>query len=595
MAVIEWKQVKPDFSSSNNSMQNAMSGLSNAGTVFDKLRQSILDEEQRALDNAYKQQTFDENVRQFELQQALNREKFDEETRQFNVEQQWKKDNAEAERKFKAEESLKDHQRAMSRIKLEHKLDEEADALETAGYNTLNAYFLKDYETHGDLQKADKNTRAFAATVFPKLRFDEKQIYGNYADPITNSYLPDERMVRIWNTVKQGRVGGSEKVSADQQLRDNHGHMAVINGKVLQEVNGTVYPVPESEAQAYLQLRDDRERFAKLEQEGLDTLVDLGMNPLQANNVLNYIGSQSILDQEKAVLEIASSLGVTDPSKIPLFKAIIEGASNARKVIAAKAEAEEERKKTFTEAAYSRAYNKVFTKALEDGDSIFDAKANPQLAASIEIVANAMRGKEVSSDGYERFLVRLRKAEHTDGLWTNNDITSEKLDNPILKEYREEYLPELIKPKTEEKPKSKTPATATSGSTKSNPDSVKPPLTGKLENIDSKAAGVAKKALEGQRQLLENAQESSVGSGLDADLIEHNMALLNAAIKNLNSNTPIVVSNVKDYEYLRKMINTAVLQEVSADKQGKPVFTQVPDLDARLLRLDEEVAKQVNK
>lgn len=70
MAVIEWKQVKPDFSNSSNSMQNAMSGLSNAGTVFEKMREGILAEEQRAIENAraeeaaaLAQATLDEEVR----------------------------------------------------------------------------------------------------------------------------------------------------------------------------------------------------------------------------------------------------------------------------------------------------------------------------------------------------------------------------------------------------------------------------------------------------------------------------------------------------------------------------------------------------
>lgn len=49
---IQWNQIKPDFSSSNASMRNAMTGVSEAGTVFDKMRQGILDEEQRAIENA---------------------------------------------------------------------------------------------------------------------------------------------------------------------------------------------------------------------------------------------------------------------------------------------------------------------------------------------------------------------------------------------------------------------------------------------------------------------------------------------------------------------------------------------------------------
>jgi hypothetical protein len=71
---IQWNQVKPDFSGSSSSMKNAMTGISQAGTVFSKLRDDIIAEEQRAAEAAYKQQVFDENVRQFEAQQAYNEE-----------------------------------------------------------------------------------------------------------------------------------------------------------------------------------------------------------------------------------------------------------------------------------------------------------------------------------------------------------------------------------------------------------------------------------------------------------------------------------------------------------------------------------------
>ena len=49
---LQWDQIKPDFSNSAASMRNAMTGISEAGTVFDKIRQGILDEEQRAVENA---------------------------------------------------------------------------------------------------------------------------------------------------------------------------------------------------------------------------------------------------------------------------------------------------------------------------------------------------------------------------------------------------------------------------------------------------------------------------------------------------------------------------------------------------------------
>lgn len=72
---LQWNSVRADFSDANAAMGNAQKGLSQAGTVFGQLRQSILDEEQRAVDNAHRQKVFDENVRQFGLQHALNEDK----------------------------------------------------------------------------------------------------------------------------------------------------------------------------------------------------------------------------------------------------------------------------------------------------------------------------------------------------------------------------------------------------------------------------------------------------------------------------------------------------------------------------------------
>lgn len=78
---IQWKDVSANFNDTNSAMANAREGISKAGTVFGELRKAILDEEQRAVENAYKQKVFDENVRQFGLQHALNQDKLAEQIR----------------------------------------------------------------------------------------------------------------------------------------------------------------------------------------------------------------------------------------------------------------------------------------------------------------------------------------------------------------------------------------------------------------------------------------------------------------------------------------------------------------------------------
>lgn len=78
---IQWNDVKANFNDANSAMGNAQAGLSQAGTVFGELRKAILDEEQRAIENEYRQKVFDENVRQFGLQYGLDQDKFAEQIR----------------------------------------------------------------------------------------------------------------------------------------------------------------------------------------------------------------------------------------------------------------------------------------------------------------------------------------------------------------------------------------------------------------------------------------------------------------------------------------------------------------------------------
>lgn len=78
---IQWNDVRVNFNDANSAMGNAQKGLSQAGTVFGELRKAILDEEQRAIENDYRQKVFDENVRQFGLQYGLDQDKLAEQIR----------------------------------------------------------------------------------------------------------------------------------------------------------------------------------------------------------------------------------------------------------------------------------------------------------------------------------------------------------------------------------------------------------------------------------------------------------------------------------------------------------------------------------
>ena len=62
---LQWHPVSANFNDASSFMRNATDSLSRAGTVFGELRKSILDEEQRKIENDYKEKQFAEAIRQF--------------------------------------------------------------------------------------------------------------------------------------------------------------------------------------------------------------------------------------------------------------------------------------------------------------------------------------------------------------------------------------------------------------------------------------------------------------------------------------------------------------------------------------------------
>lgn len=75
MANLDWNPIGVNFSGVNTAMGNAQASISQAGTVFGNLRKSILDEEQKAIDSAFRERAFNENVAQFGLTQAIEKDK----------------------------------------------------------------------------------------------------------------------------------------------------------------------------------------------------------------------------------------------------------------------------------------------------------------------------------------------------------------------------------------------------------------------------------------------------------------------------------------------------------------------------------------
>ena len=82
---LDWNSVQANFNDANSAMHNSANNISQAGTIFGQIRKNILEEEQKAIDNEYKERTLAENARQFNLTDRLGRDKLSEENRSNRV------------------------------------------------------------------------------------------------------------------------------------------------------------------------------------------------------------------------------------------------------------------------------------------------------------------------------------------------------------------------------------------------------------------------------------------------------------------------------------------------------------------------------
>lgn len=82
---LDWNSVQVNFNDTNSAMNNSANNISQAGTIFGQIRKSILEEEQKTIDNEYKERTLAENARQFNLTDRLGRDKLSEETRSNKI------------------------------------------------------------------------------------------------------------------------------------------------------------------------------------------------------------------------------------------------------------------------------------------------------------------------------------------------------------------------------------------------------------------------------------------------------------------------------------------------------------------------------
>lgn len=85
MADLRWNSINANFNDANSAMGNSLAGISQAGTVFGDVRKTILAQEQNAIDNAYREQALNEQMRQFGLSHKLEIAKHELDKDEFNL------------------------------------------------------------------------------------------------------------------------------------------------------------------------------------------------------------------------------------------------------------------------------------------------------------------------------------------------------------------------------------------------------------------------------------------------------------------------------------------------------------------------------
>ena len=85
MADLRWNSINANFNDANSAMGNSLAGISHAGTIFGDVRKTILAQEQNAIDNAYREQALNEQIRQFGLSHELETAKHELDKNELNL------------------------------------------------------------------------------------------------------------------------------------------------------------------------------------------------------------------------------------------------------------------------------------------------------------------------------------------------------------------------------------------------------------------------------------------------------------------------------------------------------------------------------
>lgn len=431
---LQWNDVRVNFNDPNSAMSNAQSSISKVGTVFGELKKTILDEEQKAIENAYKQRIFDENVRQFGLQHALNQDKFAEEQLQNKLTNEYRDkklmlDNEFNNRKLAQEMRIAEGSWANARQLQQMRINaENAPRLRKAeAYDAARATYADVLNKTGNVDKALSASEQAFYKKAPDSAFDFRLAVPTESAGL---FTPAARASRAaQNDFQAGiavtNIREGEKVLADYERIINNSDGINYADPSTGEVRGLT---PE-EQQIYNSYstpagEQARQRIMDRIYANKKTLEQTGVSNERAEQLSKRIGSGVGEAQtwEEAARRYDTSPDSIMPSAVQRDRDIELNNMESKRDLAIKEEvAKIEDQKP---EAIDRSMNKFLSegiKNVEDSESTISAIPK-NTVKEIQRVAELFKELKLGNRAFETYLGNLKQDLIEGGHWFSSDI-----------------------------------------------------------------------------------------------------------------------------------------------------------------------------
>lgn len=431
---LQWNDVRVNFNDPNSAMSNAQSSISKVGTVFGELKKTILDEEQKAIENAYKQRIFDENVRQFGLQHALNQDKFAEEQLQNKLTNEYRNkklmlDNEFNNRKLAQEMRIAEGSWANARQLQQMRINAENAPRQrkAQGYDNARATYADVLNKTGNVDKALSAAEQAFYRKAPESAFDYRLAIPTESAGL---FTPEARANRAAQNDFQAGIAATNIREGGKVLAD---YERIINNSdginYADPSTGEVRGLTPEEQQIYNSYstpagEQARQRIMDRIYANKKTLEQTGVSNERAEQLSKRIGSGVGEAQtwEEAALRYGTNPDRVMPSAVQRDRDIELNNMKSKRDLAIKEEIDkiEDQKPE----AIDRSMNKFLSegiKNVEDSESTISAIPK-KTTKEIQRVAELFKELKLGNRAFETYLGNLKQDLIEGGHWFSSDI-----------------------------------------------------------------------------------------------------------------------------------------------------------------------------